>query len=236
MAAWHFGHGNWLSRPISVHVVPPSRLVAVPRQPCQPPSMRVFTMITPLARSMTWHSLPPAWMAALMLHDRPQSSLNIMWLLQSLAASRRTSWSTWWSQGISRRPACGPRASWMPTPGPVATQFQSGFVTLVVMSRGGAQVRPSSALDATRTDLLLRQKVSQMVPVRASATGQGLPIATAAVPPSSWITCCGDQVRPPSVLRFMRRSMSPWSVVLVLRPSQKASTLPRGVTSRAGIR
>ena len=83
------------------------------------------------------------------------------------------------------------------------------------MSRGAAQVWPSSVLEVTQTvrvPLLLLAVMSaslslprlcvissQMVSVKRSTTGQGLPQVLSA---SSQTTDCFDQVLPPSVERF----------------------------------
>src|SRR4051794_19711843 len=141
-----------------------------------------------------------------------------------------------WSQGMTSRPACGPVASWIPTPGPVAYQPQPGFLTDTVIVRGSVQVRPSSWLEVTRTSWLFRQKVSQIVPVVESTTGHGLPIAIGCVPPSSGTSVVAPQVRPPSSLRRITMSMSPLSEAPVLRPSQKARSVPLGVTRSDGMR
>ena len=62
-------------------------------------------------------------------------------------------------------------------PGPVGTQSQSGRTAAVPRSLGRAHVTPPSVLEVIQTDLLSRQKGSQIVPVETSSTGQGLPIA-----------------------------------------------------------
>src|SRR5262249_26202677 len=137
----------------------------------------------------------------------------------------------------------------MPTPGPVAYQVQSAFFTSLVISTGLLQVAPSSVLLLTQTvrePWLLPSRIiasvslprlwvisSQMVPVLASMTGQGLPQVFL---PSSQTICDGCQVLPPSKLRLRRRSMSPASALLFLRPSQKASSVPLGETMREGLR
>src|SRR5439155_15515107 len=137
----------------------------------------------------------------------------------------------------------------MPTPGPVAYHVQSGFFTLLVISTGLLQVPPSSSLLATQTvrvpllvPLTIVASVSlprlcvrsnQIVPVRASRTGQGLPQVLS---PSSQTTCVLAHVLPPSKLRFRSRSMSPASALPFLRPSQKASRVPFLVTSSDGMR
>ncbi len=77
----------------------------------------------------------------------------------------------------------------MPTPGPVAYQPQPSGLTSAVISRGAAQVLPSSSLEVMNTSSLSRQKGIQIVPVVWSTTGQGLPIVIFASPPSSWINC-----------------------------------------------
>jgi hypothetical protein len=187
---------------------------------------------SPPGSSTTWHSsvcrptVPPSDQVA------PWSSLKKTW--ENITGLPST--ASRWSQGMTRRPASSPRASWMPTPGPVAYHVQPGALTDPVIVRGAAQVRPSSRLDVTRTSELSRQKVSQTVPVVASTTGQGFPIVTGRVPPSSWTRVVGPQVRPPSSLRRSRRSMSPWSAGPAFRPSQKASSAPPGVTSSDGMR
>ena len=91
-----------------------------------------------------------------------------------------------WSLGMTSRPLCAPRVSWMPMPGPVATQSQSGFIVVALMLRGLDQVLPSSVLDVMNTALLSRLNGNQMVPVFASTTGHGLPMVIFASPPSSW--------------------------------------------------
>ena len=48
-----------------------------------------------------------------------------------------------WSQGITRRPACCPRSSWIPAPGPVAYQVQVGSLACAVISRGDDGPAPS---------------------------------------------------------------------------------------------
>ena len=52
-----------------------------------------------------------------------------------------------WSQGTTMRPVC----SWMPWPGPVAYQVQSGCITVSVMLTGSLQVSPSSRLCVSQT-------------------------------------------------------------------------------------
>ena len=58
--------------------------------------------------------------------------------------------------------------------------------------------------------------------------------------PGSSMTFIGDQVSPPSVLRFSTRSMSclpkPGSLPPYLRASAKASSEPSGAVSIAGMR
>src|SRR5262249_2601357 len=137
----------------------------------------------------------------------------------------------------------------MPTPGPVAYHVHSGFLTSRVISTGLAHVAPSSVLlvsQTVRVPLLLLATMaasvsvprlwvmrSPTVPVFASTTGHGLPQVFS---PSSQTTCALPHVLPPSVLRFKRRSMSPASPRPPLRPSQKASTVPFGVTMTDGMR
>src|SRR5262245_38636310 len=91
------------------------------------------------------------------------------------------------SQGTTSRPLVG----WMPTPGPVAYQVQSGFLTSLVISAGFSHVLPSSVLfviQTVRVPLLVPSTIcasvsrpklcvrrSQIVPVLRSITGQGLP-------------------------------------------------------------
>src|SRR5262249_34515808 len=132
---------------------------------------------------------------------------------------------------------------------PVANQVQSGFFTSRVISTGLLQVWPSSLLWLTQTvrePLLLPSTIcasvslprlwvssSQIVPVLRSRTGQGLPQVLG---PSSQTTSVGSQALPPSRLRFKIRSMSPASLRPCLRPSQKASTVPRAETITEGIR
>src|SRR5690242_17897502 len=110
----------------------------------------------------------------------------------------------------------------MPLTGPVAYQVQSGSFTAEVISAGAAQVRPSSSLWVTQTVRVgpetpagirlsgispgLRVNSSQMVLVRQSTTGAGLPIVSG---PKSATRIALDQVRPPSALRFTSTSMSP---------------------------
>ena len=76
-------------------------------------------------------------------------------------------------------------------------------------------------------------KRSQTAPVVRSTTGQGFPQVFG---PSSQTTCAAEKVCPPSVLRFKSKSMSPVSLRLDFRPSQKASTVPLGVTMTEGMR
>src|SRR5262245_41063362 len=137
----------------------------------------------------------------------------------------------------------------MPTPGPVAYQVHSLSFTSFVISAGFAQVTPSSVLCVTQTPRVpwlvpstifasvslprLCVSSNQIVPVRASTTGQGLPQVFV---PSSHTTCCGCHVLPPSRLRFRTRSMSPVSPPPFLRPSQKASSVPFFVTINDGMR
>src|SRR5689334_21508325 len=127
----------------------------------------------------------------------------------------------------------------MPTPGPVAYQVQFAFFTPLVMLTGFDQLTPSSVLLVTQTvrpPLLLPAMIfasvssarlcvirSQMVPVLASTTGQGLPQVFL---PSSQTTCVFSQVLPPPRLRLSKRSMSPASPRAFLRPSQNASAVP----------
>src|SRR6516225_7387116 len=122
----------------------------------------------------------------------------------------------------------------MPTPGPVAYHVQSGFFTSLVISIGLLHVAPSSSLFVTHTvrvPLLVPSRIilsvsrprlcvssSQMVPVRVSTTGQGLPQVFS---PSSQTACVFAHVLPPSKLRLSNRSMSPASPRPFLRPSQK---------------
>src|SRR5215471_6798681 len=137
----------------------------------------------------------------------------------------------------------------MPTPGPVAYQVQSDFFTSLVISTGLLQVAPSFSLFMTHTvrvRLLVPLRIirsvsppnlcvssSQMVPVRISMTGQGLPQVFS---PSSQTTCVFAHVLPPSKLRLSNRSISPASPPPFLRPSQKASSVPFFVTSSDGMR
>jgi len=58
--------------------------------------------------------------------------------------------------GITSRPLCGRAGSGIPTPGPVAYQAQDGFLAEAVMSAGGDQVWPSSALFESQTVRPLR--------------------------------------------------------------------------------
>src|SRR5262245_6463391 len=135
----------------------------------------------------------------------------------------------------------------MPTPGPVAYHVQCGFFTSPVISTGFAQVAPSSVLfviQTVREAVLLPLTIfasvsmrrlwvsrSQTVLVFASTTGHGLPQVLS---PSSQSTCISPHVLPPSVLRFITRSMSPASPRLFLRPSQKARTESFGPTISDG--
>ena len=137
----------------------------------------------------------------------------------------------------------------MPTPGPVAYQPHSGRFVVEVISTGFDQVAPSSLDFVTQTvrvplDFRWPMAVSpssprlwvmrsQTTPVVRSTTGQGLPQVLG---PSSQINWSGCQVRPPSKLRLATMSMSPVSLALVLRPSQRASTVPLSVTTTAGMR
>src|SRR6266550_3754208 len=66
----------------------------------------------------------------------PLSSLKMTWDCCVLLPA------TWLSQGTISRPLF----VWMPTPGPVAYQVQSTFLTSFVISTGFAQVSPSSTL------------------------------------------------------------------------------------------
>jgi hypothetical protein len=72
-----------------------------------------------------------------------------------------------------------------------------------------------------------------MVPVSRSTTGQGLPTVSG---PKSATSCSGCHEAPLSRLRLSTTSMSPVSLRLCLRPSQKASSVPFFVTTTAGIR
>src|SRR5687768_6487485 len=99
----------------------------------------------------------------------------------------------------------------MPTPGPVAYQVQSGRLTLAVISTGVDHVAPSSRLLDAQTvrvpwlgpdGMSFSRSVprfcvvsSQIVPVRRSATGQGLPNVLG---PLSATSSSGDHVLPPS--------------------------------------
>ena len=150
---------------------------------------------------------------------------------------------TRWSQGTTSRPL----RSCTPWQGPVAYQVHSGRLTSREISTGADQVRPSSALRVTHTvrsarPLRIRSSPpsagflhssSQTVPVRESTTGAGLPTV---IPGSVATTCASSQVRPPSVLRRSRVSISPASARLCLRPSQNASTVPLVERVRAGMR
>src|ERR1043166_8867724 len=96
-----------------------------------------------------------------------------------------------WLAGITSRPLCGPRVSWMPLHGPVAYHCQLVFLTAEVISFGEDQERPSSRLMVTNTRRVSRLvprviafSVSeprlwainnQTVPVFSSRTGAGLP-------------------------------------------------------------
>src|SRR5262245_2307900 len=189
----------------------------------------MLSMTVPSANSTACDSLqfgpttPPSF------HDRPPSSL---WMT---CDSRTFPPSDLLSHGISSWPL----RNWMPTPGPVAYQVQPCFYTSFVVSPGFAQVTPSSSLRVTHTVRLaallpptIRASVSrprlcvissQTVPVFASTTGQGLPQVLSS---SSQTTCVRPHVLPPSVLRLRTRSMFPASPRPVLRPSQKASSVP----------
>jgi hypothetical protein len=89
-------------------------------------------------RSTTWHSLTFGRIGSPRFHVLPASSLQIAWEPYTPSAVE-------WSHGTTRRPACGPLVSWMPTPGPVAYHRQSLRFASAVISSGLLQVAPSSA-------------------------------------------------------------------------------------------
>src|ERR1043166_3838459 len=137
----------------------------------------------------------------------------------------------------------------MPTPGPVAYQVQLGFLTSFVISTGLVHVLPSSSLLQTQTvrePLLFFVSIIawvslprlwvmsiQMVPVRESRTGQGLPHVFS---PSAQTTCRPPHDLPPSLERLRTRSILPVSLRPFLRPCQKARRVPFVETSRDGMR
>src|SRR5581483_332664 len=142
-----------------------------------------------------------------------------------------------------------PARVWIPTPGPVAYQVQSGRLTSRVISTGFDQEAPSSVLLLTQTErgpLLVPATIcaslswprlcvisSQIAPVARSTTAHGLPQVLG---PSSQTTCKGCHDLPPSRLRFRTRSISPVSLELFLRPSQNARRVPLADTSSEGMR
>src|SRR5262245_22999642 len=152
---------------------------------------------------------------------------------------------TWLSHGITSRPLL----VWMPTPGPVAYQLQSGFFTSRVMSAGLLQVAPSPSLfviHTVRVPLLVPPTImdcvslprlcvikSQTIPVFRSTTGHGLPQV---LTPSFQTNCVLPHVLPPSWLRLTSRPMAPASPRPFLRPSQNASSTPFFVVINAGMR
>src|ERR1700730_17311846 len=177
----------------------------------------------PSSKSITCDSLHCGPTTPPIFQVLPASSLTMTCACWALLPA------TWLSQGTTSRPLL----SWMPTPGPVAYQVQFGFVTSLVISAGVLQVAPSSSLFVTHTVrgfLLVPLTIivcvslpmlcvisSQIVPVLASTTGQGLPHVLS---PSSQTTCVLPQDLPPSKLRLRMRSISPASPRAVLRPSQ----------------
>src|SRR5690606_22433888 len=108
-----------------------------------------------------------------------------------------------------------------------------GSFTWDVISRGGLHVAPSSPLSVTQTESLLTQNTRTTLPVSKSTTGAGLPAVCGPASQRSWTS---SHVFPPSKLRLKSRSISPSSAALYLLPSQKASNVPLGVTTTAGMR
>src|SRR5688500_2498848 len=148
----------------------------------------MLSITRPSDSSTTWLSLnsrgegePPS------CHDLPPSSEKMTCELPAVSPPPLTTWL----HGMTSRPLCGPRSSWMPTPGPVAYHVQPGRFTSLVISRGGDHVTPSSSLVVTQTvrvpTLVLRLiwpsassprlwvLSSTTVPVRSSTTAHGLP-------------------------------------------------------------
>ena len=102
-----------------------------------------------------------------------------------------------------------------------------------MISTGSDHVPPLSRLRVTKISWLSLQKGSSTSPRTRSTTGQGLPQVRS---PSETTSCRGPQVRPPSLLRRRRMSISSSSRPVRRRASQKASTVPSGATARAGMR
>ena len=206
----------------SFQVVPKSVVVATLLN-C-PLLSRILSISVPGVVSTTWLSVVLDLGAAVLdCQLTPWSLLKIILAFGTPAASQNWEGNTSVPSDIA-----------IPEPGPWKNNFQAGFLTCGVMLIGCDQVRPSSEL-LTRTYWpvssgvspgpepaierlpLLQRAATQIFLVTGSKRIQGSPMPLFSCGgPISMMIFMGDQVLPPSVLRFIPTSILPGRSRLLL--------------------